>query len=293
MLPSENQINSKKKKFYLSIDLEDATYDLYRSLGIEPIINFSALDKSYGIISSFLKKNLGSKKITFFTTGTVALTHPKLIAKIANDGHEIACHYHYHDLMANQSIDDVEKNIIQAREAIKSACGYYPLGFRAPVFSIPKQREDIYILLAKYFEYDSSYIIHENEASKNPYLDEIPFNIKNFQEFPIITLRWLKKFNLKSGGTFFRVFGVKKIIEVLNISLKNDCIPLIYFHPYDFMHKFEFKVPLNIFLKNKSLIPGIILYLRQFQWFGIGNKSTLHKLKIILREFEHIGPMKG
>ena len=293
MLPSENQAKVSKKRFYLSVDLEDFTYDTHRNLGLNPEINFQALDKCYEVISKFLNENLDSKKITFFTTGAVALTHPQLLAKIALDGHEIGCHYHFHDLMQEQSIDEIELNINLAREAIKSACGSYPVGFRAPAFSISRNREDIYRLLAQYFEYDSSYVIQEKEIQDGAYMQMIPFNIHNFKEFPIVTLPWFKKFNLKSGGTFFRVFSTSKIIAVLNKSIERNCVPLIYLHPYDFLSEFEFKVPLKIFIKNKSFLSALYRYFKQFQWLSLGNKYTLQKLQAILKDFDHIGPMKG
>ena len=93
------EIILNKIPFYLSIDLEDFTFDLMRSLGIEPRVNFDALKLGYELINNFSINKLASKKITFFTTGTVAQTYPELLQEIANDGHEIACHYHYHDLM--------------------------------------------------------------------------------------------------------------------------------------------------------------------------------------------------
>lgn len=292
LLPSESQAKAAKKGFYLSVDLEDFTYDTYRNLKLEPKINFQALDKCYEVISDFLEKNAGSKKITFFTTGTVALTYPDLLKKISMDGHEIACHYHFHDLMNNQSINEIESNIILAREAIKSACGYYPAGFRAPAFSISRDRDDIYALLSKYFKYDSSYVINEKEMIDGSHVNKSPFNINNFKEFPIVSYSFLRKFNIKSGGTFFRVFSVSTIKKTLNKSIQRKTDPLIYLHPYDFLHEFEFKVPLKIFLSNSSFFTGIYKYLKQFQWLGLGNRQTLKKLQHILNEYDHIGPMK-
>ena len=97
-----------------------------RSLGIEPRVNFDALRLGYELINSFSVNKLGSKKITFFTTGTVALTYPELLQEIANDGHEISCHYHYHDLMFKQSNDEIDKNLGLAKNALFKACGYEP-----------------------------------------------------------------------------------------------------------------------------------------------------------------------
>jgi len=289
--PSESQVSTVKKQLYVSVDLEDFTYDVFRSLGLEPKVNFDALNKCYEIISHFSKVNFNEKKITFFTTGTVALTHPMLLKRIVDDGHEIACHYHFHDLMYEHSLEDIESNIILAREAIKDACGKYPTGFRAPAFSIENGREDVYLLLSRYFKYDSSYVLHDYEINNASFKDKAPFNIEGFQEFPIISLPWFKRFNLKSGGTFFRLFRTRNLIDVLNNSIEHGFTPLIYLHPYDFLSEYEFKVPLRYFLSRHNFVKGFYKYVRQFQWLGLGNASTLEKLKTILLEFEHAGPM--
>ena len=135
---------------------------MMRSLGLEPRVNFDALNLGYQIINNFCVKKLNSKKITFFTTGTVAQTFPELLQEISQDGHEIACHYHYHDLMYKQSNDEIDRNLDLAKKSIFQACGKIPLGFRAPVFSIPKERIDIFEVIEKHFEYDSSFVLYFN-----------------------------------------------------------------------------------------------------------------------------------
>ena len=74
----------------------------------------------------FSRDFLGSKKITFFTTGTVAITYPKLLKRIVDEGHEVACHYHFHDMMTSQSIEEIEKNLILAKNASSASCGIEP-----------------------------------------------------------------------------------------------------------------------------------------------------------------------
>ena len=88
-----------------------------RSIGLQPRVNYDALSLSYQLVNDFCKTNLSSKKITFFTTGTVAETYPELLKEISSDGHEISCHYHYHDLMYKQSNNEIDKNLELAKEA--------------------------------------------------------------------------------------------------------------------------------------------------------------------------------
>lgn len=288
---SQLEYQSKKNSLFLSIDLEDFTYDTYRNLGQEPLVNFEALEKSYEVINDFSKNFLDSKKITFFTTGTVALTHPMLLKRIVKEGHEIACHYHFHDMMTNQSIEEIESNLILAKKAISDACGVEPRGFRAPAFSIPNERIEIYQLLSKHFSYDSSYILNTENQSVDELNSKEPFAKKDFIELPIITYNWLKRFNIKSGGTFFRLFSLNLIKKVLKQSRKEGQIPMIYLHPYDFLYELEFKVPLRAFLKKHSIILGTYKYLRQFQWLQLNNRSTLKKLQKISAEYNHVGPI--
>jgi peptidoglycan/xylan/chitin deacetylase (PgdA/CDA1 family) len=146
-----------------------------RSIGLEPRVNFDALMLGYKLANDFSLNKLSSKKLTFFTTGTVAETYPELLQEIVNDGHEVACHYHYHNLMFKESNDEINSNLELAKTAIFKACGDEPKGFRAPVFSIPRDRVDIFEVIEKHFLYDSSYVLYLNKYTKEEYLKNIPF----------------------------------------------------------------------------------------------------------------------
>ena len=250
------------------------------------------MEKSYSVIQEFIEKNLNNKKVTFFTTGTVARSAPDLLKRIHNDGHEIASHYNFHDLMFTQDIQTIEINILEAKNSIFKAVGEEPVGFRAPVFSIPKNRLDIFELLSKHFSYDSSYVLKLSEDEYQNYQEEVPFNIDNFLEVPVLTKKYFHhKLQMKSGGTFFRFFTKKMIKETMLYSHDNGYPPLIYLHPYDYLQDREFWVDSKYFLKNINL-KNSIKYFRQIQWIGIGNKSVFPKLEYLLEHFEHQGPMK-
>jgi hypothetical protein len=88
-----------KIPFYLTIDFEDLAYELLRAIGETPKVSATALELSYKLINEYSKKKLNNKKLTFFTTGTVAKTMPDLIKQMTIDGHEVASHYNLHNLM--------------------------------------------------------------------------------------------------------------------------------------------------------------------------------------------------
>ncbi len=287
--PSEN-LHKKSKSIIISIDLEDFTYDTLRNIGITPRTNTFALDKCYEVISQFSNDLLFGKKLTFFTTGTLAREYPELIKRISDDGHEIASHYNYHDLMYTQSLDEIERNLIIARDSIFAACGIYPEGFRAPSFSILPFNWKVYQLISKYFSYDSSFVLHE--AYVGQYLRDFKEHLNpSFREYPIVTKQFFNKFNLKTGGTFFRLFPLKVIKKIIEYNLDNGFLPQIYLHPYDLLHEKEFLVELRDFQNSKlGFSDSFIKYIRQYQWLNLRNKSTLNKLAEISSSFNHIGP---
>jgi peptidoglycan/xylan/chitin deacetylase (PgdA/CDA1 family) len=283
----------KKIPFYLSIDFEDLAYELLRLIGQPTKVSASALEYSYNLIHEYSKKKLNNKKLTFFTTGTVARTMPDLLKRMVIDGHEVGSHYNYHDLMYKQSNYEISKNLEIAKESIFKACGKEPLGFRAPAFSITPNRLDIYKEINKFFKYDSSHVINLNIKNKDYYNSLEPFNSIDLVEFPILPKGYLKgKFQIKSGGTFLRLFSKKIIEDVMNFNHQEGFVPIIYMHPYDYLFNQEFWVPLSDFVQTKK-IKNLILYLRQNQWSRLGNTSVFNKLDYLLNFFDHKGPMSS
>lgn len=262
-----------------------------RSIGVEPRVNFDALSLGYKLANDFSLNKLNGKKLTFFTTGTVALTFPELLQQIASDGHEIACHYHYHDLMYKESNDQIDRNLSLAKEAIFKASGEEPIGFRAPVFSIPKDRIDIFDVIEKHFLYDSSYVLYLNKYTREEYYKEKPFTLNKLLELPIVPKPFFhEKVSIKSGGTFLRLFTKKMMLQVMEFNKELGFTPLVYMHPYDYLQNKEFWVPLKEFFKSKKL-SSFAKYPRQFQWQGLRNKTVFPKLEFILDSYEHQGKM--
>ena len=75
-------------------------------------------------------------KATFFVLGYAADAYPELIARIRENGHEIASHGYYHRFVYRLSPDEFIADLAKANDAIARACGAHPSGFRAPYFSV-------------------------------------------------------------------------------------------------------------------------------------------------------------
>jgi hypothetical protein len=244
-------------------------------------------------MNQYSNTKLNGKKLTFFATGTVARTMPGILKQMIDDGHEVGSHYNLHDLMFKQSNYEIAKNLEIAKESIYKACGKEPIGFRAPVFSITPDRLEIFEEINKFFKYDSSHVLNLTLHDKNFYQSLHPFDSIDLVEFPIVPKGYMMgKVQIKSGGTFLRLFSKKIIKDVMDHNHQNGFTPQIYMHPYDYLSNQEFWVPLSEFSRAKKL-NNLIKYLRQNQWSRLGNSSVFNKLDYVLNFFDHQGPMSS
>jgi peptidoglycan-N-acetylglucosamine deacetylase len=94
-------------------------------------------------------------KATFFIIGKDVAQNKELLKRIAKEGHELANHTMTHPKqLVNLTAKQIEKEILDCGEALRSVTGKYPVGFRAPGYTISPVVLDI---LRKHgYRYDSS-----------------------------------------------------------------------------------------------------------------------------------------
>ncbi len=266
---------------------------MHRIFSTDLVSNNDALWSSYNLINKFVIDHFDNTALTFFTTGILAKNDKTLLRQILLDGHEIASHYYNHNLLYKQSLKEIENELNLSIDSIVNACNVRPIGFRAPAFSVPACRDDIFLLIKKYFKYDSSYVLKNDEIKNKSYLNKEIFKDKQFIEFPIVAKPYLlNNINLKSGGSYFRFFGKKTLKNIMEHSLKYEFTPIIYLHPYDILFHREFWVKLENL--NKGYFSNRIKnWLLQHKYLSIGNRSTIAKLKYLSRYFEHQGTLKS
>lgn len=114
---------------------------------------------------------------TFFVVGEVARDYPELVARIANEGHEVGSHGHTHTPVFELTRESFAREIDRSVEAIRTAVGRPPRGFRAPNFSITQTTDwAIEVLVDQGFDYDSSVfpvrtpMYGVGDAPRRPYL---------------------------------------------------------------------------------------------------------------------------
>ena len=91
-------------------------------------------------------------RATFFVLGWIAEREPKLIRELADAGHELACHSHFHRPLHTLRPSEFRADLVRSRDAIENATGVRVVGFRAPTFSITN-------LIPIYFRYSFSILI--------------------------------------------------------------------------------------------------------------------------------------
>jgi polysaccharide deacetylase family protein (PEP-CTERM system associated) len=177
---------------------------------------------------------------TFFIVGKIAEDHPRLIHRINQGGHEIACHSYRHELVSRQTPKEFRVDIRRAKIILENLVGERVLGFRAPNYSIGEAQEWAYdILLEEGFVYDSSVypILHDRygypDAPRFPYAIRVE-GCKQLIEFPIGTVR-IAGINLPiGGGGYFRLLPANLFQRGIQRVNKRDKQPVMfYFHPWE------------------------------------------------------------
>jgi polysaccharide deacetylase family protein (PEP-CTERM system associated) len=179
-------------------------------------------------------------KATFFILGEVGSAHPVIVRKIAQGGHEVACHGYHHDLVFGQSTQTFRAGIRRAKAVLEDIGGQPVLGYRAPSFSIGAAERWAYAVLAEEgFRYDSSVypILHDRYGDRAA--PRFPYEIlrsgrERLIEFPIATVRLLGVNLPVGGGGYFRLLpgrlfeaGIRRVNTVERKPV------VFYFHPWE------------------------------------------------------------
>ena len=174
---------------------------------------------------------------TFFILGWIADRYPELVSEIAAQGHEIATHGYWHELVYRQTPAEFATDLGQSVDAIVRACGLQPLGYRAPGFSITKQSLwALDIMRDNTIKYDSSIFplsAHDRYGIRNA--NRLANQVHGeLWEFPVSTIRLGKQNWPVAGGGYFRLFPLwltRRAIRHLNADGQPA---IIYLHPWEF-----------------------------------------------------------
>jgi polysaccharide deacetylase family protein (PEP-CTERM system associated) len=149
----------------LSVDFEDWHQLVRRRVGAGNWREAGpALARQTDALLSLLDE-LGARA-TFFVLGMAARAHPELVERVAQRGHEIACHGDAHLPVHTQTPAEFAADLRAARATIEQLTGRVAVGYRAPAFSITRGSDWAYDVLAdEGFAYDASQ--HDSPALRD------------------------------------------------------------------------------------------------------------------------------
>lgn len=212
---------------------------------------------------------------TFFVVADVVDHYPRLVERIAECGHEIACHGLHHTCIIHPgtkepliSQRDFEHNMAQAKAKLEQAAGQEVIGFRAPNAFIAGWMLDSLENMG--FRYDSSVSVNSLYAK----MPSRPKDVRTIPYYPehgnldiggprrILEMPWpyWQFLGLRlptAGGPFLRFLGSEYIIRGLEQSLLAGH-SVFYFHPLDisaedFPSGFSARRPFYWSIKGKAV----------------------------------------
>lgn len=229
----------------------------------------SRIHRNMDIIFKLLKEN--NTNATFYCLGWIAEKHPDVIKSIDNNGYEIGCHSHMHQLIFEQTPDEFKEDLAKSVNILENITGKKIRHYRAPGFSIKEENLWALEILAETgIEYDSSvFPASRGHGGLNSFSYSIPSRIitksGELKEYPINTASLFGKRFVYSGGGYFRLFNK----NILNYLFDKDEYVMTYFHPRDFDCDQPVIEDLSIFRKFKS-------------YYGL--TTTLPKLDSLLKK---------
>lgn len=169
----------------------------------------SRVERNTGVLLDLLSER--GIRATFFVLGWIAERHPRLIRRIAAEGHEIACHGFSHQLIYEQTPEVFRDETARSKRMLEDLCGTAVLGYRAASFSITRRSLwALDVLIDLEFRYDSSIFPIRHDRYGVPGADPRPGALaapsgRTLIEFPMSAASFLGVRVPVSGGGYFRL----------------------------------------------------------------------------------------
>lgn len=175
---------------------------------------------------------------TFFVLGWIADKHPKLVKRLADDGHEIASHGWSHKRLTQLTPDEVREELRSSKAILEDISGQEVVGFRAPGFSLTPGVEWVFdLLIEEGYRYDSSLFPIRRPEYGYPGIVPTPHLIAReggtLLELPLTTAQWQGMRVPAAGGGYFRQLPYEVTRRALNQSAARGLPGMFYLHPWE------------------------------------------------------------
>jgi len=225
----------------LSFDIED-WFHMVGIAAVEDPDSWPQLDSIVERYTDWIVETVTGRGVrsTFFILGWVAERYPSLVRRIAESGHELATHSHWHRKVFELTPAEFRKDMRRSIDAIENAGQKKVIGFRAPSFSIVPGAEWAFDVLHDLgLKYDASLFPARRGHGGYPCPRE-PHQFSNapsgrpLPELPMSVMRFGPKRLPFSGGGYLRLLPRWVIRRGFN-QVHRDGLPVVvYLHPRDF-----------------------------------------------------------
>ena len=217
---------------------------------------------------------------TFFVLGWVARRQPEMVRRIAEAGHEVACHSFWHRRVRTLAPSEFREDVRMAKEAIEDAAGQPVFGFRAPSFSIVPGAEWAFdALLEEGYRYDSSVFPIRRPGYGYPGAPTDAFMIRRaggaLLEIPLATTRIAGLRIPAAGGGYLRQLPLGLIRRAFHEHTERGAAATFYIHPWE------------IDPEQPRVAAPLVTRIRHYR----GLAKTLPRLEKLLKEFRFTSVM--
>jgi polysaccharide deacetylase family protein (PEP-CTERM system associated) len=174
---------------------------------------------------------------TFFVLGWIAERHPHWIRRLAAAGHEIASHGYDHRRVTDLTRAEFQTDVDRTRKYLEDLSGTAVIGYRAPSYSINRERLwALDVLAACGYQYSSSIYPVRHDLYGIPEAPRQPFrhSSSGLLEIPVTTVRLLGANVPCGGGGYFRFWPYAFSRWAIQRVNATDGVPAVfYFHPWE------------------------------------------------------------
>ena len=220
-------------------------------------------------------------KATFFVLGCVAERHPRLIERIAADGHELGTHGYNHRLLTTMHPEEIVNEILSTKKLIEQISGHSVKMFRAPSWSLtPSMYGVLSALDREGFSCDSSMQPFRTplsgivDAPVAPFHPVVGGKRLSLVEFPSTVVELFGMRLPFAGGLYLRALPYPFIRAALR-RVNRTRPGMVYIHPWELDPDHpRMKVPPNIrfaqYYRLESCAEKLERLLREFSFGTIG-----------------------
>jgi polysaccharide deacetylase family protein (PEP-CTERM system associated) len=224
----------------LTIDLEDY-YHVSAFREQIPTAEWSSQQSRVERSTDFLLNLLDEtgSKATFFTLGSVAEQHPRLVQRVAERGHEIGCHSLRHRIVYEMTPQEFREDTRRAKQLLEDLTGCAVRGYRAPSFSITRDSFWAFEILVELgFTFDSSIFPLRHPNYGMPDSPRQPYRLNtchgSIVEFPMTTLEFIRYRSPFGGGAYFRLLPYWYTRWGMRFLNRSEQRPVcVYLHPWE------------------------------------------------------------